>query len=388
MKKVFSTLWKKIYKEPVRKVKEQRFLKRKLALVSSFYKEPVDFDKEIIIIRTDDIGDYILFRNMLEFLRIAKPGYKITLVGHVLWKNIAENWDKEFVDEFIWLERGRYMKDEAYACSFLKNLSLKTPELVLAPANYRNPFIDDVVAAAIPARQKWATNRNDREAKLWLRKYVDKPYTNIFRMPFEIHEFDFSNRFMEAVTGVKSSFNKPYIDTAKLPAVEMPELPYAVLFPGSAAKQKQWSTQYFAGVADYIFDKYGLKSVVCGSKNDIILFEKIAGYSKYKENIINYTGKTDLLQLAAVISKCSLMVTNDTGAAHYAASLGRNMVVVLNGITYRRVFPYPADRHSNIICLYPPGIEKATFDWTGSLDIQKIKPAEVIRWVDYFLGQN
>ncbi|HYG17190.1 MAG TPA: glycosyltransferase family 9 protein [Bacteroidia bacterium] len=385
MFRFFALFWKKIYKEPVRKVKEQLFLKRKLALVSSLYKEPSQYDREIIIIRTDDIGDYIVFRNMLEFLRKAKPGYKITLIGHVLWKNIAENWDAEFVDEFVWLERRKYMKDEAYATEFLKKLSLKKPEMVLAPANYRNPFIDNVMAAVIPARQKWATNRSNRETKLWLRKYVDKPYTNVFRLPFEIHEFDFSNQFMEAATGAESPFTKPYIDIAKLPPVEMPEQPYVVLFPGSAAKQKQWVTKHFATVADHIFEKYGIKSVVCGSKNDVTLFEKIAGYSSHKENIINYTGKTDLMQLATVISQCSLIVTNETGAAHYAASLGRNIVMALNGTTYRRVFPYPADRHPNMKCVYPPGIETVPFDWTGALDIQKITPEKIIKWVDYFL---
>jgi hypothetical protein len=59
--------------------------------------------KELLIVKTDAIGDYILFRNLLPYIRNSKrfQGYKIVLLGNVIWKDLAEFYDKDFVDEFI-----------------------------------------------------------------------------------------------------------------------------------------------------------------------------------------------------------------------------------------------------------------------------------------------
>ena len=38
-------------------------------------------------------------------------GYKITLLGNNSWKDLSEELDIEYVDEFIWLDRNKYNKD-------------------------------------------------------------------------------------------------------------------------------------------------------------------------------------------------------------------------------------------------------------------------------------
>ncbi len=58
-------------------------------------------NKSILIVRLDAIGDYILFRNYLEIIKNTFKNYRVILAGNITWKNIAEELDREFVDEFI-----------------------------------------------------------------------------------------------------------------------------------------------------------------------------------------------------------------------------------------------------------------------------------------------
>ena len=220
----------------------------------------------------------------------------------------------------------------------------------------------------------------------WLRKYCDDPFTKTFPIPKDLHEFDLNKQFVELITGERLEITKPVINQQKLPQVTGLPQNYVVLFAGAAAKRKRWSTQNFAQIADYIYTHHQLPSVVCGAKSDAPLAQAILQSAKSKEAIIDYTGQTDLLQLATVINDCRLIITNDTSAAHYAAALGKNTIALLNGNSYGRFFPYPTNhRHPNIKAIYPPTVTQPVYDWVGMSDIDTISVDRVTKEVDIFL---
>lgn len=72
--------------------------------------------KSLLLIRLDAIGDYVLFRNFIEVLKKSEKykDYSITLLGNIAWKNLQEELDGEFIDNFIWLDRDRFNKDFLY----------------------------------------------------------------------------------------------------------------------------------------------------------------------------------------------------------------------------------------------------------------------------------
>ena len=55
----------------------------------------------ILIVRLDALGDYILFRNYIRCIKHAPKfkGYKLTLLGNIGFKDIAEAYDKNVIDE-------------------------------------------------------------------------------------------------------------------------------------------------------------------------------------------------------------------------------------------------------------------------------------------------
>ena len=99
----------------------------------------------------------------------------------------------------------------------------------------------------------------------------------------------------------------------------LPE-PYAVLVPGCSPHQawKRWPIERFAALAGLIAER-GALPVVVGTGAERDLAESIRAECPYTRDL---TGQTDLIGLAGVLGRASLVVGNDTGPTHMAAVLG------------------------------------------------------------------
>jgi ADP-heptose:LPS heptosyltransferase len=108
--------------------------------------------------------------------------------------------------------------------------------------------------------------------------------------------------------------------------------PFVLFHPGSARQEKFWSAQRWAEVIDHCALGHGLPCVLTGGRT---LFE-LAHLAEIKMHlhspVIDLSGRTDLLTLAALIAKASLLVGVDSAPTHLAAAT-RTPQVVLYGPT-------------------------------------------------------
>src|ERR1039458_3062832 len=86
--------------------------------------------------------------------------------------------------------------------------------------------------------------------------------------------------------------------------------PYYVLFPGASWEGRQWSISNFAELAEKLHHRTGWLGVVCGGPSDIELAVTLCGRSAAP--LLNWAGRTDLAQLAAILSASRLLLTNET----------------------------------------------------------------------------
>ena len=89
---------------------------------------------------------------------------------------------------------------------------------------------------------------------------------------------------------------------------------------GASEERRQWPAQYFAAVGDSLWHKRKLCPVLLGSPAERPLAEAYA--QRAQGPFVDAVGKTDLTQLAALLSCSRLLLTNDTGTMHLAAGLG------------------------------------------------------------------
>lgn len=108
---------------------------------------------------------------------------------------------------------------------------------------------------------------------------------------------------------------------------------------GSVWATKRWLPERFAAVADRAIRELGAKVIFVGGPKDVPVVERVV--NAMKEKPVNWAGATSLSELIAVIFRCSLFLTNDSGPLHIAVA-AKVPTVALFGPTTRELgfFPY------------------------------------------------
>ena len=122
--------------------------------------------------------------------------------------------------------------------------------------------------------------------------------------------------------------------------------PLAVLHPGASVPEKRWSPAGFGRVArDLMHGGYGV--AVTGSEGERGVSRRVCGLAP---GAVDLSGRTDLSTLIGLVSRADLLVSNDTGPAHLAYTLGTPSVTVFGPSTDKgRWGPQDASRHAVVL---------------------------------------
>ena len=112
--------------------------------------------------------------------------------------------------------------------------------------------------------------------------------------------------------------------------------PLVVLVPGTIWETKHWTIEGFAGVARQ-FLQDGFAVALVGTKRDQQRCRQIAAAAP---GTCDLSGKTTPADLAALIRRAEVAVTNDSGSMHVAASLGKPAVSVFGPTNPVHIGPY------------------------------------------------
>ena len=100
----------------------------------------------------------------------------------------------------------------------------------------------------------------------------------------------------------------------------LPDVRIVGLNPGASfGPAKRWLPDRYGQLADRLIREAGAAVVVLGSASERGIAEAIQ--STMRERAVILSGRTSLGGLTALISRCSLFITNDSGPMHLAAAL-------------------------------------------------------------------
>ncbi len=95
------------------------------------------------------------------------------------------------------------------------------------------------------------------------------------------------------------------------------------LHPGSHWTCQQWSPQRWATIADHLVSRYGARLVFTGTRDDHELVATIINAMTVKDtNPIDATGRTNILQFAALIKRMDLLICVNSAAPKIALAVG------------------------------------------------------------------
>ncbi len=98
---------------------------------------------------------------------------------------------------------------------------------------------------------------------------------------------------------------------------------------------KQWPLERFKELAQRVNRELGVKVVMIGLAKDVLVMDA---------NIVNMVNKTSLVELAALLKRCVLLISGDSGPMHLAAAVGTPVIALfrndLPGKTAQRWGPW------------------------------------------------
>lgn len=324
--------------------------------------EVEELQKKVHIIRSDTIGDFVLFSAILPYFKKIYLGYKVVLIGDAVWRELAlwlqENrilgGKENYFDELISINGKFYSRSPFYYYKILKKLRLSAPEIVLQPTFSRTEKSDEWVLISREARKigYYGDLSNIQKSR---KERNDKKYSRLIGNPQSRLESEKNKHFLNEVAGYK-------VLASGLPQWKLPETlltegrsflqsfglnlskPIIAVFPSASAPIRRWPLEKFASLL-LMLSQYNtsLQFVLIGGPRDEKVSSQLAN-SKEMQGlpVYNLSGKTKLPELAKLLSLASLYIGNETGALHMASAVGTSTVCLLGGGHYGRFFPYPA----------------------------------------------
>ena len=124
-----------------------------------------------------------------------------------------------------------------------------------------------------------------------------------------------------------------------------PRKPLALVHPGASVPEKRWPGETYGWVANGLVRR-GYDVAVTGSAGEKELTRLV---SKAAPGSLDLGGKTDLSTLIALVTRASVVVSNDTGPAHLAYALRTPSVTLFGPSTDAgRWGPLDEERHAII----------------------------------------
>lgn len=288
----------------------------------TFYKTLPDIHK-IAVVRVNGLGDYLFIVPALYALRAAYPDAEIVLLG--------KRWHAEFlagragpVNRVIVVppiggvgEQPGIAKDADEIEQFFKRMQREQFDLAIqlhGGGRYSNPF----------------TLRLGAKTTLGLR--TPDAMSLDLCVPYAFYQTEVL-RHLEVVSLVGASLVtvEPTItvmprdieESYRIFPLEDPLL--VAIHPGATDPRRYWPTTRFAVVGDALAAA-GASVVVIGTADEGYLARSIIATMKYQAH--DLSGKLSINGLTGLLSRCTLVVANDSGPRHLAEAVGTATVSI------------------------------------------------------------
>lgn len=342
-------------------------------------------DFKILLIQYRPAGDVLLLTSVVKAIKERYPRSSITFMVNEKESGLIR--DFPLIDDFILLKT---MKKEGVS-GFLKYLTYNLGIFLIALKSSYDVVIDFIgnPTSAIFTFLTRAPMRIGRNLRLRRVAYnivvpayhegmntVEKRLSHL--RPLDIDALYVSPEvfFSEG----ESAFADEYIESLGIE----PDRKILFLAPNSPRSSRKWKREYFVLIGKWLIEKYNAK----------ILLAWGPGEEEYTETITREIGKdaemiplTSLKEMAAIISRSGLMITNDSGPKHIANAVGVPTITIY-GPTDPGNWNHPDWKANPVLRADVPCIqcERNVCNRERHFCMEGVTPNEVMRAVESVFG--
>lgn len=156
-----------------------------------------------------------------------------------------------------------------------------------------------------------------------------------------LHHVDYYLQMLETL-GIAAAGRQPRLALTAAEEARAEELlgpgDWLAINPGASyGAAKRWLPERFAEVADALAGEFGLRVVLTGGPGEREIGADIEQGMHTRP--VNLIGTTAVRELLAVLARCRLVVTNDSGPMHVAAAFGVPLVAVFGPTDHTTTSP-------------------------------------------------
>lgn len=324
------------------KLRLSTFIQEEIETISAIDK-PIGIAAGTVIIKCDDIGDFLLWQQVIPVLKL-KAERPITFVGNATIKPLLETWF-DFADSYIWINKSQW-DDTNYRKSIYEKIRNVNAKTAFSPLFTRNFKMDDLMLFASNAENRISWNRKhhpyfpDLEIADQLNN-VSIESKNAIELEYFRHI-----EFIEQIykLGIEHTIIPLFPDFGKQNRL--------VIFPAANTKSRWWNYQNYADTIKKVAHKYD-SILLLGGPNAIEYAKKIETAAN-EPKLMNLCGQTSLTDLMAFIGESRTLLCPDTSAMHFGVLTCTDTIVLSNGNNWQRFANYAPFVKSKFTVLYPP----------------------------------
>lgn len=295
--------------------------------------------KNILVINLMHIGDLMLVTPVLRTLRTNYPKARISLLADKKLADLVQY--NRHIDECLLIDKkGR---DDSLP-SFIKYIwGIRKKKFDLVINLHRNERASAIAAFS-------GADRIVGYAKPGFALLFDKVLPNLKAVKHQIHShFDVLEQAV-GIDRIDDGGLEMWLPEVAVRSADKiwqenfaPDKKVVAFNIGASWKTKRWIDTYFARCADELLAKgYGV--AFFGGPMDTELVEACIAQMKHRDSgdIKVFTGKVSLGELGALLKKCALFLTTDSGPMHVGVSQNVPVVTMFGASPVPGFYPYDA----------------------------------------------
>lgn len=320
--------------------------------------------KNILIVRTDRIGDVVLTTPAIRALRQAYPQARISILVSPATKDLVEgnpDLDEVLVDDRLKEHKGPFGFLKLVYCLRRKKFDLA----IIFHTKKRTNLT--CFLAGIPARIGYKNNK--------FGFLLTHPLTDT-RHEGKKHEVQYCLDVLDEL-GVTAAHPWDLYVPVKKEAQQWVEQfcrenrigpldRLIAIHAGASDPSRRWPENRFAAIIDKLIEDYSGKIVVIGAAEIRKVTKEIISLAHHP--VLDLTGMITISQLVSLLKRCDLLVSNDSGPVHVAAAVGTPVISIFTrnqpGINPERWRPLA--KNSKVISV--PPMEEISFTKAQAVD--------------------
>ncbi len=276
--------------------------------------------KNLLVVRTDRIGDVILSLPLAELIKKHFPKCKVTYLLREYTECLAHN--HPFIDSILLLKEANGNPLIFENVKMLRKYNFDSSVIVYPTFQTALiPFLSRIKNIIGTGYRSYSFLFNHKIYEH--RKHAEK------------HELEYNVNLLktfgitEAVSRDKVEFHLKVSEESKKKIENLlnetniePSKPIIIIHPGSGGSSIDLPISSFIKLVEMILEKLDVNLIITGMNSE----KEICNQLIMNKSIKNFAGKLTLSELIALIDRSEVFVSNSTGPIHIAAALKKNTI--------------------------------------------------------------